>query len=91
MVRVVHVVVETPSTVTIRQFLKSRADQRVVPLPPVLTESLMIHRNSLVAHDGDLVFPSQPGDRCDATASGDVSGCRHLSGSERSAGSKRPT
>ena len=61
--KVTQVAVETPSTVTLRQFPKSLAGQRVVPLPPTLTESLTIHRNSLVAppdHD-DLVFPSRGG------------------------------
>jgi integrase len=59
----VQVAVETPSTVTLRPFPKSRAGQRVVPLPPVLTESLNIHRNRLVTEpgDADLVFPSRAG------------------------------
>ena len=61
--KVTQVAVETPSTVTLRPFPKSRAGQRVVPLPPVLTESLTIHRNSRVADpdDGDLVFPAKTG------------------------------
>ena len=54
---------ETPSTVTLRPFPKSRAGQRVVPLPPLLTESLTIHRNRLVADpdDDELVFPARGG------------------------------
>jgi integrase len=62
-IKVRQVAVETPSTMTLRPFPKSRAGQRVVPLPSVLTESLTIHRNSLVAHpaENDLVFPSKTG------------------------------
>jgi integrase len=58
-----QVAVETPSTVTLRPFPNSRPGQRVVPLPPVLTESLTNHRNSLVAQPNDdaLVFPSTTG------------------------------
>jgi site-specific recombinase XerD len=49
--------------VSLRTFPKSRAGQRVVPLPPGLTESLMNHRNRLVTEpdDADLVFPSRTG------------------------------
>jgi len=61
--KVVQVAVETPSTVSLRPFPKSRAGQRVVPLPPGLTESLTNHRNRLVTQpdDADLVFPSLSG------------------------------
>jgi integrase len=61
--KVAQVAVETPSTVTLRPFPKSRAGQRVVPLPPALTESLTIHRNRLVTEPGgnDLVFPARGG------------------------------
>jgi integrase len=90
--KVTQVAVETPSTVSLRPFPKSRAGQRVVPLPPALTESLMNHRNRLVTatDDADLVFPSRTGDRYAVTTSGDVSGCRHLSALGLSAGSRRP-
>jgi integrase len=62
-IKVRRVAVETPSTVSLRRSRSPGRVSVVVPLPPVLTESLTIHRNSLVVEpeNDDLVFPSPAG------------------------------